>query len=47
MGVGGSVGEDAGRWCVAAGDEERERGKGGSGAERVVRELILLGDACF
>jgi hypothetical protein len=28
------VEEDAGRWCDAAGDEERGRGKGRSGAMR-------------
>lgn len=36
------VGEDAGRWCAAAEDEERGRGKGGSGAKRDVQGLILF-----
>jgi hypothetical protein len=41
------VDEHAGHWCAAAGEEERERVKGGSGAERGVRRLILFDETCF
>ena len=42
------MGEDAGRWCAAAGGEERRKGKGGSraersGARRIGVDFVLLG----
>jgi hypothetical protein len=36
------VGEDAGRSCAAAGDEEHGRGKSESKAERGVQELFVF-----